>query len=214
MSKKTMIGLDPLAWLSPDDGKSSAKKKTKKKAKKKAAKKAATKTAATKKKAAKKKVAAKSVASKPAAKKKVSARKKATVTKETILSNNTDVAVEEAQQPETEQNQIDTVQSTDPIQLTDSGDKTVTDSIIKLNSVQDISLVAELHKQVSETLKENDVVFDASDVERIDASTLQLLTCVFQQADKYGASVSWQSASDALVQSARFLGLQNALNLQ
>jgi len=89
----------------------------------------------------------------------------------------------------------------------------VSDSTIKLNEVQDISQVAELHKKVAAILNSQDIVFDGSDVERIDASTLQLITCAFKQADKYGNKVSWHDSSEALKKSASLLGLTEILNL-
>ena len=89
----------------------------------------------------------------------------------------------------------------------------VSDSTIKLDEVQDISQVAELHKKVSALLNSQNIIFDGSDVKRIDASTLQLITCVFKQADKYGNKVSWQGSSDALKKSASLLGLTEMLNL-
>lgn len=89
----------------------------------------------------------------------------------------------------------------------------VSDSIIKLNDVQDISQVGELHKRLSGLLNETDIVFDGADVERIDTASLQLLTSVFMHAETYGSSVSWQSSSDALKKSAYLLGLTQVLKL-
>ena len=87
----------------------------------------------------------------------------------------------------------------------------VSNSIIKLNDVQDISQVAELHTQLGGLLNESDIVFDGANVERIDTASLQLLTSVFMHAEKYGNNVSWQSSSDALKQSAKLLGLSQIL---
>lgn len=89
----------------------------------------------------------------------------------------------------------------------------VSDSIFKLNDVQDISQVGELHKRLSGLLNETDIVFDGADVERIDTASLQLLSSVFMHADTYGNTVSWQSSSDALKKSANLLGLTQILRL-
>ena len=94
-----------------------------------------------------------------------------------------------------------------------SEETTVSDTTIRLSEVQDISQVAELHRQVSNFINSDDFTLDGSAVERIDASTLQLITCAFIQADKYGNKVSWSSSSDALKKSAKLLGLEKVLAL-
>jgi len=106
------------------------------------------------------------------------------------------------------------VQENEPeTQQVKSEETPVSDSTIKLDEVQDISQVAELHRKVAVILNSQNIVFDGTDVERIDASTLQLITCVFKQAEKYGNKVSWQGSSDALKKSASLLGLTEILNL-
>jgi len=96
---------------------------------------------------------------------------------------------------------------------TETEENSVSGSIIKLNDVQDISLVGDLHKQVSALLNDSDIVFDGSDVERIDTASLQLLSSVFIHAKTYGNKVSWQGSSTALEQSASLLGLSQILRL-
>jgi len=90
---------------------------------------------------------------------------------------------------------------------------TVNDSMIKLYEVQDISQVAELHKRVSGLLNVSDIIFDGTEVERIDAASLQVLTGVFIHANTYGSNVSWKGASDTLKKSAELLGLTRILHL-
>ena len=253
---KSMIGLDPLAWLSP----TGATPKKKSKSKSASAKKKVTKKKATKKKIAKKKVSAKnksvtkkkviakkknadkkkiSVKSKAISKKKVSKKSvakkgnaspktKRPIKQEQPLNTNSEImfssyqdvivdvteelpsndTVDEIQAVELKEQEIES-----EIKQVKSEETPVSDSTIKLGEVQDISQVAELHQKVATILNSQDIFFDGSDVERIDASTLQLITCAFKQADKYGNKVSWQGSSDALKKSASLLGLTEILNL-
>lgn len=94
----------------------------------------------------------------------------------------------------------------------ESEEKAVSETVT-LSNVQDISMVTELHKQVGELINAQDVVFDGSAVERIDAASLQLIACAFKQAEKYDNKVTWQGKSEALIKSAGLLGLTEALNL-
>lgn len=97
---------------------------------------------------------------------------------------------------------------------TENEESPVTDSTIKLNDVLDISHVGELYTQISSLLNESDITFDGGDVERIDTSSLQLLSSVFIHADKYGSNVSWKTTSDALENSAKLLGLTKILKIK
>ncbi|VAW98231.1 hypothetical protein MNBD_GAMMA23-34 [hydrothermal vent metagenome] len=199
---KTMIGLDPLAWLSPDKSSAASKKKPVKKklAKKKVAKKKVAKkniqNKITKKKVAKKKVAKKKVVSKKTVHKKVP--QKVSMDTEKVEQPIVELVAEpqmmEAETNETEENPV-------------------MGSVIKLNDVQDISQVGELQQQIVALMNDSDIIFDGSEVERIDAASLQLLTSVFKQAEKYGSKVSWQASSDALKKAAELLGLTEELSL-
>ncbi len=194
---KTMIGLDPLAWLSPD--KSSAASKNKPAKKKSAKKKVAKKKTAKKKvqsKVTKKKVAKKKVVSKKAVHKKAP-QKASEVVKKVKLP-----IVELVAEPQTME-----------AETNETEENPVMGSVIKLNDVQDISQVGELQQKIVALMNDSDIVFDGSEVERIDAASLQLLTCVFKQAEKYGSKVSWQASSDALKKAAELLGLTEDLSL-
>ena len=68
-------------------------------------------------------------------------------------------------------------------------------------------------RPMSKIKEGEEVVFDGSDVERIDAASLQLITCIFKQAEEYGSKVSWQASSDALKKASQLLGLTKALDL-
>lgn len=208
---KTMIGLDPLAWLSP--GKSSAASKKKPAKKKPSKKKVAKKKAAKKKvlnKVIKKKVAKKKVAKKKVAKKKVVSKK--TVHKK--VPQKVSEVVEEVELPIVELVAEPAVEpQTMEAETNETEENPVMGSVIKLNDVQDISQVGELQQQIVALMNSSDIVFDGSEVERIDAASLQLLTCAFKQAEKYGSKVSWQASSDALKKAAELLGLTEELSL-
>ncbi len=193
---KTMIGLDPLAWLSPDKSSAASKKKP---AKKKVTKKNVQ-NKVTKKKVAKKKLAKKKVISKKTVHKK--APQKVSVDTEKVEQPIVELVAESVVEPQTME-----------AETKETEENPVMGSVIKLNDVQDISQVGELQQQIVALMNSSDIVFDGSEVERIDAASLQLLTCVFKQAEKYSSKVSWQASSDALKKAAELLGLTEELSL-
>lgn len=88
-------------------------------------------------------------------------------------------------------------------------------SLLELQAIQDISQSAALKTQMLSLLENQQTIqIDASRVERIDGSALQLLCALFVQADNSGVSLQWIEPSDALLQSAKYSGVINLLNLQ
>lgn len=79
--------------------------------------------------------------------------------------------------------------------------------------VMDISGVAELSSMLQEIGNGFTVTFKAEGVERIDTSTLQLLTSFIRDASTRDISVEWKNPSAALINSARLLGLVEHLHL-
>jgi len=204
---KSMIGLDPLAWLSPnaDDEKNKTKKKTSSK-KKASSQKTSKKKVSSKKEVIKKSSANKKVVKKGIVKKKVTSKKKVELK---VVEKEVEEVIEAKAKPVEELTEIIEVANIE----SETEETPVLDSVIKLNSAQDISQAAELHKQVIALINDSDIIFDGGEVERIDAASLQVLTATFRQAEKYGSKVSWQAPSDALKKSAELLGLTEILNL-
>lgn len=93
------------------------------------------------------------------------------------------------------------------------GKKAASDNIFEIQSVQDISSVAELHNEMKKLFKNEKVIFDGQQVERIDAASLQLLLSFIHEAKINDVDVSWRSPSDALSNSAKLLGMEDALQL-
>ena len=79
--------------------------------------------------------------------------------------------------------------------------------------VMDISGVAELSSILQEIDNGYTVTFEAEGVERIDTSTLQLLTSFIRDASTRDISIQWKDPSEVLVNSARLLGLVEHLHL-
>lgn len=78
----------------------------------------------------------------------------------------------------------------------------------------DISGIAELHNQIATQMVEGCTIsLDASQVERIDTTGLQLFATLFNDAPSKNITVSWLNPSDALRTSARLLGLEELLQL-
>lgn len=89
----------------------------------------------------------------------------------------------------------------------------VEDNVFEIQSVQDISLVAELHEELKKLFKHEKVILDVAKVERIDTSSLQLLYAFIQEAKINNVEVAWRSPSEAMTNSANLLGMEEALQL-
>ena len=89
----------------------------------------------------------------------------------------------------------------------------VDENIFELQSVQDISAVADLHEELKKLFKHEKVVLDVENVERIDTTSLQLLYAFIQEAKVNNVEVAWRSPSEAMTNSARLLGMEEALQL-
>lgn len=87
-------------------------------------------------------------------------------------------------------------------------------SVVTLPERVDISMVSEVYLTLSVALEtDKDISVDASAVERIDASGLQLLLAFMLQTSKQSLKCLWVNPSVALVKSARLLGLDRQLLL-
>ena len=72
----------------------------------------------------------------------------------------------------------------------------------------------ELHKQMEDLLQTgHDVEVDASQVEQIDSSVLQLLVSLHQTLSQDGRNLHWKSPSEQTLVSAKLLGLDTHLGL-
>jgi len=86
--------------------------------------------------------------------------------------------------------------------------------VLLLNSIQDISKSQALKNDMLTLINDNDEIdIHASEVERIDGSALQLLCALFNYAHQNNLVINWINPSDALLQSARILGVQKILEL-
>lgn len=85
---------------------------------------------------------------------------------------------------------------------------------LTLQSVLDIPLARGLQTELGEALQQGTpVVLDASQVERADASILQLLCAFVRAATERGVGYEWKQVSDALHRAARLTGLGETLGL-
>ena len=85
---------------------------------------------------------------------------------------------------------------------------------VECGDVLDISKVAEFHQQLKTALgKGGEVVLDAAELTRIDATSLQLCTAFFNDAAARKVTAKWRSPSDSLIKSAGLLGLSRQLGL-
>ena len=87
------------------------------------------------------------------------------------------------------------------------------DNVFEIQSVQDISSVAELHEKLKDLFKHEKVIMDVSNVDRIDAASLQLLYSFIEEAKVNNVEVAWRSPSEAMTNSVNLLGMEEALQL-
>jgi len=84
----------------------------------------------------------------------------------------------------------------------------------RLTGTLDIRCVDTLHGSLEALLVEDGlVILEAESVERLDTSILQLLFAFKQELNRRGFDLQWAGVSDAVIYTARTLGLLEALNL-
>ena len=82
---------------------------------------------------------------------------------------------------------------------------------INCGEVLDIAAVSDLHTQLVQCLSNKDcIVFDAGNVERVDAAALQMLAAFFRDTV---TSAQWANPSAVVLRSARLVGLTMHLHL-
>lgn len=87
-------------------------------------------------------------------------------------------------------------------------------TVINCEPTVDITVVEELLAHLKKALNEkHDVSIEAENIQRVDGAVLQLFAGFFRDAEAAGVSVTWKSKSDALVNAATILGLQEKLDL-
>ena len=85
---------------------------------------------------------------------------------------------------------------------------------IECAEVLDISGVAEFHARCLEALEtQQNVMLNASQVDRVDTATLQVLGAFIQDVNTRQQTVQWEAPSEPLCQSAALLGLSEILCL-
>lgn len=85
---------------------------------------------------------------------------------------------------------------------------------ILLESRVDVTLVAELRSTLDMALAgEGPLRVDGRGVEQVDSAGLQLLLALRHEAERRGRAFAWQGRSPALQDTARRLGLVQALGL-
>lgn len=86
--------------------------------------------------------------------------------------------------------------------------------VLELNVVQDISKSQALKNDILTLVNDNDGIdIDASEVERVDGSTLQLLCALFIYAQNNNLIIHWIKPSDSFMQSVKMSGMQKILEL-
>jgi len=86
--------------------------------------------------------------------------------------------------------------------------------VLQLNHIQDISKSQALKNDMLKLINDNDEIdIDASEVERIDGSALQLLCALFSYAHQNDLVINWIKPSDSFIQSVNILGMQKILDL-
>lgn len=124
-------------------------------------------------------------------------------------------AYDDAHQDESEIMAVDTGSSEQQTTIESDESQTMrTESLLELQAIQDISQSAALKTELLALLdKKQTIQIDASRVERIDGTALQLLCALFVQAENNNVGLQWVEPSEALLQAAKYSGLTSLLNL-
>ncbi|MFV2059477.1 MAG: lipid asymmetry maintenance protein MlaB [Gammaproteobacteria bacterium] len=86
---------------------------------------------------------------------------------------------------------------------------------IQCEDVLNIAGVSLLHQDLKTAINDVDeIILKAENVERIDAATLQLFAALFNDSEKLGVVVRWDNPSEAIINSARTLGLLELLKIE
>ncbi|VAW54343.1 hypothetical protein MNBD_GAMMA07-351 [hydrothermal vent metagenome] len=86
--------------------------------------------------------------------------------------------------------------------------------VLILNSIQDISKSQSLKDEMLTLFDSaSEIYINASAVERIDGSAMQLMCALFIYAQKNDYIINWVAPSEALMSSVKTLGMQNILQL-
>lgn len=73
---------------------------------------------------------------------------------------------------------------------------------------------AEMKEQFAEALNNGpQLEMDLSRLQRVDTAGIQLLAAVKKAAQQQGGDIQWRGSSDALFQSARWIGMVEVLGL-
>ncbi len=87
-------------------------------------------------------------------------------------------------------------------------------SQVVLEKISDISKVAQLHERLETMLEQSAAAeINASAVERIDTSTLQVLASFMTTMDKHHMDVRIVVPSASFIETVRLMGLQQSLHL-
>lgn len=88
------------------------------------------------------------------------------------------------------------------------------DARMKLEGPVTIADVSELYSKFKEAIASGEsLTIDCSNVESMDASALQLLTVVSQEATNQGIELKWDEPSEPMLNAADLLGLRNEIRL-
>jgi hemoglobin-like flavoprotein/anti-anti-sigma regulatory factor len=108
----------------------------------------------------------------------------------------------------------DEMVATDSEVITDEEILTSVNPTLQLNHIQDISKSLALKNDMLTLINDNDEIdIDASNVERIDGSALQLLCALFSYANQNNLVIHWVKPSKVFIESVQTLGMQKILDL-
>ena len=85
---------------------------------------------------------------------------------------------------------------------------------VSCGEVLDIARVGEFYTELTMILnEEKPIEIDASQLERIDISGLQVLLAFYQKVKSSGFDINWSNPSESMLRSAKLVGLQEQLGL-
>ena len=86
--------------------------------------------------------------------------------------------------------------------------------IIDCSDCLSVSLVADFKPILSQAASQNlPIILDASELERIDAAAVQLISAFFIEAKESGLDISWRNPTESLRYASELIGLKDVLHL-
>jgi ABC-type transporter Mla MlaB component len=123
------------------------------------------------------------------------------------------LAGDEGQVIEQESMAAEVAEPATEIETTDNNESDCSEVVVELGSALGMREVEAVFEQLKAVSEDQPVIFNAPELERVDAAGLQLLAAYCQQASALGNAPQWRQSSESLCRAAELVDLSSAMNL-